>query len=104
MSIFSPTRFATVLGMALALSVPALGQNNQATPRTAIIMGTATDVNGDTVPNATVVLKEVDGNDPRTAVTNENGKFEFDDVTPGITYQLRISAKDYEDWISTPIS
>jgi hypothetical protein len=103
MSIFSPIRFATVLGMALALSVPGLGQNNQATPRTAIVMGTATDVNGDTVPNATVVLKEVEGNDPRTVLTNENGKFEFDNLTPGITYQLSISAKDYEDWLSTPI-
>jgi hypothetical protein len=29
--------------------------------------------------------------------------FEFHDVTPGITYQVRISAKDYEDWMSAPI-
>jgi hypothetical protein len=29
--------------------------------------------------------------------------FEFHDVAPGIPYQLSISAKDYEAWISTPI-
>jgi hypothetical protein len=66
-------------------------------------MGTVTDVNGDVIPNATVVLKEVEGNDPRTILTTENGMFEFHDVTPGITYQLSVGAKDYEDWMSTPI-
>ena len=92
-----------VLGMALALCMPALGQNNQTRPRTATVMGTATGVNGDTVPNATVVLKEVDGKDRRTIVTNENGMFEFHDVIPGIPYQLGISAKDFENWKSLPL-
>ena len=66
-------------------------------------MGTVTDVNGDTVPNATVVLKKVESNDPRTIVTTETGMFEFHDVTPGIIYQLSISAKDFADWVSPPI-
>jgi len=91
------------LAVALVLSALASGQNNQATSRTATIMGTVTDVNGDVIPNATAVLKEVESNDPRMILTTENGMFEFHDVTPGITYQLSISAKDYEDWISTPI-
>jgi hypothetical protein len=29
--------------------------------------------------------------------------FEFHDVTPGVTYQVGISAQDYEDWMSTQI-
>jgi hypothetical protein len=91
------------LAVALVLSFPALGQISQEAPQTATIMGTVTDVNGDVIPNAAVVLKEVEGNDPRTIVTAENGMFEFHEVTPGTTYQLSISAKDYEDWISTPI-
>jgi Carboxypeptidase regulatory-like domain len=91
------------LGMALVLSFPALGQTSQAAPRPATVMGTVTDVNGNTIPNATVVLKEVGGNDPLTIVTNENGVFEFHDVTPGIPYQLSISAKDFADWTSVPI-
>ena len=95
--------FGAALGMALVLSFPVLGQISQEAPRTATIMGTVTDVNDDVIPNATVVLKEVEGSDPRTIPTTGNGMFEFHDVTPGITYQLSISAKGYEDWISTPI-
>jgi len=91
------------LAVALVLSFPALGQISQAVPRTATVMGTVTDVNGGVIPNATVLLKEVESNDPRTILTTENGMFEFHDVTPGIPYQLRISAKDYEDWMSAPI-
>jgi carboxypeptidase family protein len=89
---------------AVVLSLPALSQIPEAEPRTATIMGTVTDVNGDVIPNATVVLKEVEGDDPRTIVATENGMFEFQDVTPGITYQLSISAKDFGDWTSTPIT
>ena len=91
------------VAVALVLSFPALGQVSQEAPRSATVMGTVTDANGDVIPNATVVLKEVEGNDPRTTLTTENGMFEFHDVTPGITYELNISAKDYEDWMSTPI-
>jgi len=91
------------LAVALVLCFPALGQISQEAPRTATVMGTVTDVDGDVIQNATVVLKEVEGDDPRTILTTEKGMFEFHDVTPGITYQLNISAKDYQDWISTPI-
>ncbi len=76
------------LAVALVLSFPALGQISQEAPRAATVMGTVTDVNGDVIPNATVVLKEVEGSDPRTILTTENGMFEFHDVTPDITYQV----------------
>jgi hypothetical protein len=92
------------LGVALALSMPAWSQNDRAPARTATIIGTATDVNGDTIPNGTVVLKEVDSDDPRTIVTTENGLFEFHDVKPGIAYQLNISAKGFAEWASPPIT
>jgi hypothetical protein len=89
--------FGAALAVTLALSMPALCQNDQPTPPAAIVMGTATDVHGDTIPDATVVLKEVEGNDPRTIVATENGMFEFNDVTPGTTYQLSISAKGFAE-------
>jgi len=92
------------LAIALALSTPAMSQKSQSAPPAATVMGTVTDVNGDVIPNATVVLKEVESNDPRTILTTENGVFEFHDVTPGIPYQLSISAKDFADWTSTPIT
>jgi Carboxypeptidase regulatory-like domain len=94
---------AAAVGMVLVLFFSALDQISQAAPRTAIVMGTVTDVNGDAIPNATVVLKNVESNDPRTIVTTENGMFEFHDVTPGITYQLSITAQDFSDWTSPPI-
>ncbi len=92
------------LGMVVVLALPALGQITQAALLTATIVGTVTDVDGDAIPNATVVLKEVEGNHPLTIVTTENGMFEFHDVTSGITYQISISANDFEDWTSTPIT
>jgi hypothetical protein len=95
--------FTALLAMALVLSATALGQSNQAPPRPATVTGTVTDVNGDAVPNATVVLKEIESNDPRTIVTTENGMFEFHDVTPGITFQLSVRAADFADWTSPPI-
>jgi Carboxypeptidase regulatory-like domain len=91
------------LAVALLLSMPALSQNNQSASPAATVMGTVTDVNGDAIPDATVILKEVESNDPRTIVATENGMFQFNDVTPGITYQLSISAKDFADWTSRPI-
>jgi hypothetical protein len=91
------------LAVAVVLSSLASGQNNQATSRTATIMGTVADVNGDMVPDATVVLKEVESNDGRTIMTTETGMFEFHDVLPGIPYQLSISANDFADWVSPPI-
>lgn len=91
------------LALALFLSMPALSQTNQPALPLATVMGTVTDVNGDAIPDATVVLKEVEGSDPRTIVATENGMFQFGDVTPGITYQLGISAKGFADWTSPPI-
>ncbi|HEX4785415.1 MAG TPA: carboxypeptidase regulatory-like domain-containing protein, partial [Candidatus Sulfotelmatobacter sp.] len=52
------------LAVALALSMPALSQKSQSAAPAATVMGTVTDVNGDVIPNATVVLKEVEGIDP----------------------------------------
>lgn len=92
------------LGVALAFAMPALSQTNQAPPRTGTVTGTATDVNQDAIPNATVVLKEADSNAPRTIVTTENGSFEFDDVKSGVPYQLSISARGFADWTSPPIT
>jgi hypothetical protein len=94
---------SAALAVALVLSFPAWGQISQEARRTATVMGTVTDVNGDAIPNATVVLREVESNDPRTIVATETGMFQFNDVTPSITYQLSISAKDFTDWASPPI-
>ena len=92
------------LAAALVLSALATGQNNQAASRAATVMGTVTDVNGGAISHATVVLKEVADNDPRMIVTNDNGMFEFQDVTPGVPWQISISAKGFADWRSSSIT
>ena len=96
---------AVVVGMAFALSLPTLGQNNRTPARqSASIIGTVTDLNGDTVPNAAVVLKGPDIHYDRTVATTENGFFEFHDVTPGVPIQIVVSAKDFADWKSATIT
>ena len=115
MSIFSPTRCAILLAMASVLSVTMQGQSMPGEQsRPGKLVGTVTDVNGDPVPNATVVLETPEsddrqsndrqGNDRRTVVTPESGYFEFTDVKPATPYEISISAKDFGDWTSTPIT
>ena len=69
-------------------------------PQLGSIVGTVTDVNGDTVPNATVVLEGSDANDRRTVAASENGYFEFHDVKPGIAYHVKINAEGFSEWSS----
>jgi Carboxypeptidase regulatory-like domain len=96
--------FGAALVVALVLSFSALGQIPQPAPRNAIVMGTVTDASGDVIPNATVVFREVRKNAPPTIVATKNGAFQFTDVTPGIAFQLSISAKDFADWTSPLIT
>src|SRR4030081_1899739 len=72
-------------------------------PQPGIIVGTVTDVNDDTVPGATVVLEGPALKDPRTVVSNDRGFFEFNDVEPGTTYHVTISAKGFANWTSPAV-
>jgi len=71
--------------------------------QTANISGTVTDVNGDLVPGATVVLDGSVPEDHRTIVANENGLFEFDDLKTGTPYHVTISAKGFVNWTSPDV-
>jgi hypothetical protein len=93
------------LSAAVAFSVPVTAQNVQTmAAKGTTILGTVTDVNGDTVGNAAVALKGPDSHDGQTVVTGQNGFFEFQGVTPGLPYQITISANDFEPWISPLIT
>ena len=67
-----------------------------------IVVGTVIDVNGDTLPGATVVLEDSQLKDPRTIVSNDNGFFEFNGVEPG-TYHVSVSAEGFANWTSPDI-
>ena len=93
---------AVLLGI-LAAAAPMSGQavdSSEATP--GIIVGTVTAVNGDTVPDATVVLEGTDPNDRRTVTGNDDGYFEFHNVKPGIPYHLKIKVEGFAEW-SSPV-
>jgi hypothetical protein len=68
------------------------------------VMGTVTDVRGDAVVGATVVISGPETVDRHTAVTNEKGFFEFDNVKPGGPYQIVVASAGFVDWKSPPIT
>jgi hypothetical protein len=77
------------------------GQIEQLRPiQTGSIIGTVTDINGDTVAVAKVVLAGPYPSDRHTAITNDNGFFEFHDVRPGVSYRVIVSRAGFADWQS----
>jgi len=68
------------------------------------VIGTVSNVNGDTVAKATVVLENFDGKGRRTAVSNDNGFFEFHDIKPGIPFNIMASAEGLAQWKSSSIT
>ena len=97
--------WAAVLVGVLALTATTLGQAiDSSKPEPGIIVGTVTAVNGDTVPDATVVLEGTDATDRRTVTANDDGYFEFHDVKPGLAYQVKINVEGFAGWSSPPVT
>ena len=93
----------TLLAVTL-LAVPVLAQSaDLPAAQPGHIVGTVTDVNNGPIPGATVVLEGPVPSDRRTVVTNANGFFDLHDVTPGIPYQVTISAKGFAVWTSSVV-
>jgi hypothetical protein len=68
-----------------------------------IIVGTVTDINGDTVSQAPVVLEGA-ASGTETAVSNDNGFFEFTSLEPGTAYRVSIRAQGFAMWASPSIT
>ncbi|MGD0294076.1 MAG: carboxypeptidase-like regulatory domain-containing protein [Terracidiphilus sp.] len=85
-------------GQSQATSQPAPSAAHN--PLAGYISGAVLDVNGDTVPGATVVLEGPAPTDRRTVVVKDNGFFEFENLKPGATYHITISAKAFINWSS----
>jgi len=86
---------ATTAAMAQQIDAPA--------PQAGNIIGTVTDINDDTVPNATVVLEGPVPSDHRTVVTGDNGFFQLAGLEPGSTYHITVIAKGFANWTSPAI-
>jgi Carboxypeptidase regulatory-like domain len=101
----SLARLLVMVTISLILSPRAPAQTAQP-PQVQLgrVMGTVTDVRGDAVVGATVVIAGPEKVDRRTVVTNENGFFEFDHVKPGGPYQIIVTAAGFVDWTSPLIT
>jgi hypothetical protein len=99
----SRIRLATTIAVTLVAPVCLFGQNARPELKSGVIVGTAIDVNGDPVPNATVELKNLDSGDRRTVTTLESGSFEFRDLQSGVPYEITIAAQDFADWKSSSV-
>lgn len=71
---------------------------------TGSIVGTVTDANGDTVAFAKVVLAGPNPSDRHTAITNDNGFFQFHDVQPGVAYRVIVSGGGFAEWRSSIVT
>ena len=77
--------------MALALvSVPAFGQIT-----TGSVNGVINDPGGATVAGANVTLRNSETGAERTTTTNEQGEFDFQQVSPG-KYSVSVEAKGFK--------
>jgi hypothetical protein len=90
-----------VLAGGLFLAVPLCAQQSEATnAKTGRILGTVVDISNDPIPDATVVLEGTAGN-RLTVVTKDDGSFAFQDVIPGIVYQVTATAQGFAAWNSS---
>ena len=69
----------------------------------ASISGTVTDVNGDIVPGAKVLLEDGHSKEPRTTLSDNTGSFQFGKLPAGDSYRISIEAKDFDSWKSPTI-
>jgi hypothetical protein len=67
------------------------------------ICGTVTDGDGDIVPEATVLLEDNGPAHQQKAIANDNGFFQFANISPGASYHVIIHAEGFADWSSDPL-
>lgn len=97
-------RLLCIVIVCLSVATAAVGRPVEAAePPRGIILGTAIDVNGGTIPGATVVLAAVETKDQRTVGANDAGFFELTDLEAGTPYQLTVSAEGFANWTSPTI-
>jgi len=66
------------------------------------VTGVVEDTTGAVIPKATVVLTDQETGIKRTAISNGGGAFAFASVIPGLSYQLAVTAENFDSWQSQP--
>jgi hypothetical protein len=67
------------------------------------VTGTVGDAYGNIVPGATVLIEGPDAGNRQSQTTNDNGFFAFGNLAPGVSYQVTVSARGYDSWVSPPV-
>ena len=83
----------------IAIGAPLAAQETSTPADTAIITGTVTDTNGDTLAGATVVLRDAARKTFHTMLSEDNGSFQFRQLPAG-TYSVAITAQEFTNWNS----
>ena len=65
--------------------------------KAATLQGTVVDISDDPIPGAAVNLQG-SPSDRLKSVTKDDGSFIFDEVKPGVTYQITVNAEGFEPW------
>jgi hypothetical protein len=105
MSRRSPMHLSLLVAFSLLMTPHLPAQSSSPTElKSGSIVGTVTDVNGDPVPNSTVILKSGDSDDRQSQMTRENGFFEFHGIKPGVPYEVRVSAPGFAEWESSTVT
>jgi predicted secreted protein len=87
----------------IAMGVSLGAQEASAPADTAIITGTVSDVNGDTLAGATVVLQGADHKVIRSVLSDDNGSFQFQRLAAG-DYSVVITAPGFANWSSAELT
>jgi hypothetical protein len=91
--------------ISLTLSATSSAQDVQtADAQLGKVMGTITDVKGDGVAGAMVVLIGPGSAEHRSVSSGETGFFQFDSVAPGNSYEITVTAAGFTDWKSSTIA
>lgn len=85
------------LAFLLCSSVVALGQT------TGTISGTVTDEKGATIPNATVIARNIERNISRTLQTSGDGKYRFENMPVG-PYEVSVEATGFSKYVQQGIT
>jgi outer membrane receptor protein involved in Fe transport len=92
-----PSVAAVILAGLISISITLLGQSSNAS-----IRGVVTDSSGATIAGADLTLEATDSAKVSKANSGADGLFSFPNL-PGGSYQLKVSAKGFKDFVQTGI-
>jgi len=99
----SPEPGVAITGLVDAPDAPAASLDAEPAKDGGSITGTVTDVYGDVVPSASVVVEPVAGGARHSLTANDSGYFAVAGLAPDLTYRVTISAPGFDPWIAPPV-